>query len=221
VLNKLIRDKQSPNVIEDARLQNVHKAGEELNIKDNQQSLIDSFFIESLIRDANKTLAILNELNNKIELNDKDLLKLTITVHGIRSSLQNLGEIALAEMSYKLEMSCREHDTDFITEAIPDFLYNLNELIEKLKAIQDESTIDNPDEDIEELRDKLLSIKKMCAEFDRKGALGIIADIKNCSKKTRAVFDNIMGHMLHSKFDEAQKAAAAYADELASAGQIQ
>jgi HPt (histidine-containing phosphotransfer) domain-containing protein len=46
--------------------------------------------------------------------------------------------------------------------------------------------------------------------------LDLLAGIKGCSKETRAVLDSIKEQVLHSDFDEAGSAAAAYMDELSS-----
>jgi HPt (histidine-containing phosphotransfer) domain-containing protein len=214
VLNKFIRDKQPPEVIKTARQQNAGEVNAQSNAGNIQHPLMDSFFLESLIGDISKTVVIMNDLYDKAGQNDKALLNFTIAVHGIRSSLLNIGEKELAETAHKLEKSGQGQNLDTITEFTPGFLHDLKNLLEKLKANRGKNTMDKPDEDIEGLRDKLLSINKMCAEYNKRGVMNIIADIKDCSIKTRTVLDNIMGHMLHSEFMKAADAAADYAADL-------
>jgi HPt (histidine-containing phosphotransfer) domain-containing protein len=69
-------------------------------------------------------------------------------------------------------------------------------------------------EDAEELREKMIEIKEMCADYDREGAMELIAEMKSYSQKTKQVLDKINAFVRHSEFDEAKKAAAAYIDEL-------
>jgi hypothetical protein len=42
----------------------------------------------------------------------------------------------------------------------------------------------------------------------------ILSEINNCSKETKKILENIMGHLLHSEFEEAENAATTYAAKL-------
>ena len=183
------------------------------------QPQMDSMMLESFMRDARKAVTWLEEQHNtgfeNIENKEEVIRKFTIIVHGIKSSLWNIGETSLADTAFKLEKSARDNNIEQICSVTPDFTKDLFTLLEKLELKQNEQNKDNTlDEDKEFLQLKLNEIQEMCSDYNRKGALKILAEIKNYSKKTKEVLDIIMHHVNHSEFEEAQKAAAEYVAEL-------
>ena len=213
VLNKFIRGKQPPEVIEAA-----HRQMGKLETGGGEQSQMDSLLLESFLRDARKTVSVLeNARQNKGFENDNDLQSFIIAVHGIKSSLANIGENALSGKAAMLEKSGRKREIDAITEAVPPFLKELLALVEKLELKQGVSSSCGGDENIEDLAAKLLSVKELCADYNRKGALDMLAGIKNCSAETRAVLNGIKELVLCSGFDEAESMAAAFAERLSFA----
>ena len=204
VLNKFIRDKQLPEVIEAARRQKVESSG-------GIQGQIDSLLLESFIRDADKAIIWLDEALLKNEFEDNAVLqKFTVIIHGIKSSLWNIHETELADLALKLETGGREHDIELIKKTAPEFLDKLRAILEKQEFKRGGNKI-SEDDDIEKLSGILNIIQQKAADYDRKGVLDIIADIKIYSKETKAVLDIIAEHVLHSEFDEAEKAAEEYA----------
>jgi len=222
VLIKYVRDKQSLEVIETARKESVGKIFE--------IPQIDPMLLESFIRDSNKALAWLGECcSNTDKFKDEEALKkFTITVHGMKSSLWNIKENELAEIADKLEMDGKEIYKEYgddaskakikelLTNSAPLFINKLKELLEKLNAKRNENAVNHKliDEDTEKLCKQLKAIQNKAADYDRKGVLDIISEIKNCSKETKAALDNISEHVLHSDFEEAEKIAAAREKEL-------
>jgi CheY-like chemotaxis protein/HPt (histidine-containing phosphotransfer) domain-containing protein len=214
VLNKLIRDKQPAEVIEAAREQvAVGKAND-----DNMKPLL----LELVIRDTRKAAAALEALSQKSDSfeNEADLLELRLTAHGIKSTLAYIGESELSGTARILEDAARENNIELITASIPDFIEKLHGLIEKFETYQDEmrANEDDTDGDIAVLREKILAIQKICADYSRKGALDAIEKIKqgSCSKETRKALSNITDFVLEGSFEEAENAAAVYADSLLS-----
>jgi signal transduction histidine kinase/HPt (histidine-containing phosphotransfer) domain-containing protein len=213
ILNKLVRDKQPPDVIEKARKLNVDTAAK----TDGNSPQMDLLLLESFIRDARKAavwledMIIVNKFKN-IENNNDDLRKFTVIVHGMKSSLLHVGETQLSETAQKLEASGREQNIEFIKASAHGFFVELCTLLEKLESKQNE--MQGAQEDPEDLLVKLKAIQDMCADYDRKGALDILAEIKNCSKKTKAVLDNITEYVMHSEFEEAENTAVGYAETL-------
>jgi len=225
ILNKLVRDKQPQEVIDNARKQ----ADVSINSSFPQ---IDSLLLESFIRDANKALSWLEERRRSSDFADEDTVRrFTVIVHGIKSSLWNIEETDLADIAYKLESSGRElstvlaaHQVDdisktkninLIIETLPGFINQMRSLLKKLEHRRDKGS-NNGDEDIENLRAKLKDIQLKAADYDKKGVSEIIADVKNCSKETKAVFDKIISLALHSEFEEAEKTALEYEASLPS-----
>jgi len=211
ILNKYIRDKQPPEVIEEAYRQ-------ALTVNDYQEPQRDSLLLESFIRDARKTVAFLDRLYQKTgwQENEEDIRKFTVFVHGMKSSLKNIGETKLSELAYKLEMYGREQNTGLIDESAREFL---NELRDMLNNIETEcrNDTDTGKDDIglsgdvtKGLHKKLLVIAEMCLEYDRKGILDIIAGLNDCSGETKAVLETIKEYVIHSEFEKAGKTAISY-----------
>jgi len=227
ILNKFVRDKQPPEVIENARKQadmNTHQA----------LPKIDLALLESFIRDANKAISWLEENRRSSDFSDDETARrFTVIVHGIKSSLWNIEETALAETAAKLENYGRDYQTftdkdaragiiSHITETMPEFLNRMHVLLKKLELkrggiIAKNNSGDNVsafNEDTGALRGRLKEIQIKAADYDKKGVSEIISDAKNYSKETKAVFDKIMSLVLHSEFEEAEKTAREYEESL-------
>jgi len=213
VLNKLVRDKQPPEVIEAVRRQKIETPSVAA-----REAIVDPLLIESFIRDARKTIAWLEDQEKLGYDDDEAMRKFTIIVHGIKSSLWNIGETVLSETAFKLEKSGRENNKELVKSVTPGFLKDMRSLLEEIESShnKDDLDIDNADEDIESLTKKLIDIKEMCADFNRKGALDAITEIKNHSKNTREILEKIIANVVHSEFEEAEEIAAGYLDSLQS-----
>ena len=174
---------------------------------------VDSSLMDSFIRDARKTVALLEELNKKTGWweNEEELLSYIISIHGIKSSLGSIGEAELSKTAFKLETSGRDENFDIIKSTTPGFLDGLSELLKKLEQeFNDGAEISEKDSgDIYEV---LSAIKKMCGDYNRKGVLDLISSVKNCTRETKDALENVKEYVLHSDFDEAEAAAASYID---------
>ena len=210
VLNKFIRDKQPAEVIESARRQKAIDNGDIDTSK-------DPLLLKSFIRDARKAQAALEELYEKGEFEkEEELRKFTIAFHGIKSSFWIVGETELAGFADRLEAAGREMDINMIKESTPEFLGQLGSYLKKVESMQEEDSgnLQYSRTDIEDLCDKLQVIQKMCSDYDKKGVLEMISEISYYTEKTKNVLDGIKKMMLHSEFEEAANAAAAYAADI-------
>ncbi|MCL2721626.1 MAG: transporter substrate-binding domain-containing protein [Treponema sp.] len=80
--------------------------------------------------DVNNTLNVLSELVPKLHnLNDEELEMYTITVHGIKSALANIGENKLSDEALKLEQAGDNHDFNIIVNETPAFIDALQSLL--------------------------------------------------------------------------------------------
>ena len=219
ILNKLIRDKQSPDVIEAYRNKNTNKSDSNIDSINNENLHIDSLLIESFIRDGKKAVSWMDEVINgtantePLSLNDETILKkFTVIVHGMKSSLWNIGENELADTAGKLEIFGKEKKSDMITASITMFTENLRKLLEKLEIKQNESIglQISEDEDVKGLSNKLQQIFDKADDFDRKGVLDTLAEITRYSKETKAVLDEVKSFVIHSKFEETQTVVKNY-----------
>jgi len=204
ILNSLIRDKQSPEVIEAARKQ------ADVDTNNDLQPRVDTMLFESFERDARKAVELLEEFINKSDYdNEENLRKYTVCVHGMKSSLGAINNVQLSELAGKLEQAGRDRNIGFIKETTSGFINDLRTLFNKAES---KKAVNNTDE--KDLLDKLLVLKEVCADYNRKGALEIIAEINSCSEKTRVVIDNIKECVMHSDFDDAEHLVTDYINEL-------
>ncbi|MCL2638092.1 MAG: response regulator [Oscillospiraceae bacterium] len=205
ILNKHIRDKQPPEVVEAANLQE--------NISEKAGSAHDSMLFESVIRDTRKAVAVLEELLGRNAFEDEnDLRRFTVTVHGMKSSLGAINEAELSKTAAMLEEAGRDKDTERIKLTAPKFLKELQALPQRLEAKLNQNGANDKEEDesSEEFRDKLTAVMEMCADYNRKGVLDALAGFGKCSDKTKALLDNIKELVLYSDFDEAERMIQEY-----------
>jgi len=214
LLNKFIRDKQPPEIIEAARIKYADNVQEHPHDSDSESvgtSLLDSF-----ITDAKKAVLLFEEKCPQGFLSDTGdsemLKKFIITVHGIKSALFNIHEKDISELALQLETAARDNNYDFVRAATPFFLYRLKELITMLEIEKHENSgyINSEEEHLDALNSKLNIIKQYASDYNRKGVLDTIAEIKNFSKETKDVLDTIAEHVMHSEFEEAEQIASGF-----------
>jgi signal transduction histidine kinase/CheY-like chemotaxis protein/HPt (histidine-containing phosphotransfer) domain-containing protein len=198
-LNKLIRDKQTPEMIESARNDSLKKLATSMPSPSLTPELAAAF-----IGDAGKAAAILDELQEKLEsLDDEDLKKYIINVHSMKSALANIGENELSSTARMLESAGKERNIMLLTTGTQAFLNDLRALIKKITPTEgSEETIN---EDKAYLREKLFVFREACAAYDKKAAKDILIDLKkgNWSNQTKEMLNILVEHLLHSDFEEA------------------
>ena len=209
LLNILIRDKQPPEIIENARKQSLNTSSKSDEGTQQKQVLIDSF-----LRDAGRAVPIIESMLQKnTTAADGDFKNFTTAVHGMKSSLSNIGEPGLSEIAYTLENAGKAHDTDKINEVSPRFLEDLSKSISKLSSLK--VTDDNKQEisiaaDINVFK----SIADFCSLYNRKGVLDLLAGIKPYPDESKAVLDSIEEFIHAGDFEAAQEIATAEARKL-------
>ena len=212
VLNTFIRDKQPPEVIEEARKQFAitDTVSEEPEQTDQKQKQV---LIESFIRDARKAIAIIEGLQkDKDDRAEDELKSFTTAVHGMKSSLANIGETKLSETAFTLEQAGKENDLDTIDKVVSDFLSDLTVLVDKLEA----GFADTDGDVIQDtgiLSEKLKAITEQCSLYNRKGALDIISGLRHYSGEAKKTISAIEEFIHTGDFDAASAAASAAAEE--------
>jgi len=201
VLNKLIRDKQTPEVIEAARRQSEDK--KEQSEGKTAQPQIDPQFAEIFVRDAKKAIAALDVIcDKKGAYNEDEIRAYIINVHGIKSALANVGRPELSTIAAKLEQAGRDKNKAVILAETPDFLAALRATVEDLtpKAKNEGLPVED---DIQLLREMLLSVKAACEAYDKKTARNTVKGLrdKEWSKPTKELLETISECLLHSEFD--------------------
>jgi PAS domain S-box-containing protein len=200
ILNKFIRDKQSQEVIMEARQKhNISKSSSyEIDFKANPDLLF------AFVRDAKKKLPIMgNILKNIDAATDEDLRIFTINVHAIKSALANIGEKALSNVARNLETAGREGNRSVISADTGLFLENLGEVIQKLEA--EKNTNISEVEDTVYLKAQLLEFRSACTNYDKKLAKSILTELCSVqwSLQTKEFLEFLQELMLHSDFEEA------------------
>ncbi|MCL1915329.1 MAG: transporter substrate-binding domain-containing protein [Desulfovibrionaceae bacterium] len=203
LLNKYIRDRQPPEVIEAARRgQNLFvEKGDDVP-EPSRGPAMDPKLAKIFIRDASKSIEVLKALCEKQgAYDDEDVRMYVINVHGLKSALANIGEAGLAAAALKLEKAGRKGDAARISAQTPALLNELQELIVRITP-KEEAGGGSGDEDPAYLREKLLALKAACAAYNKKAAREALAEIerKTWPRPTRELLDTISEYLLHSQF---------------------
>ena len=200
VLNKLIRDKQPPHVIEEAK-----KAYESRRQQDSNPALtIDPQFAEIFLRDAAKTISVFKEIDKKGSYDFEDDLRMyTIHAHGIKSALANIGNMELSAVAFRLEMAARDKQVETVKTETRDFTKKLQAFVEELTASGGGDSAGASIGEIPRLHELMRVIKTACEEYDEGTANKALKELR-ASKWPQPVTDMLSGfaeYLLHSDFE--------------------
>ena len=205
-LNKLIRDKQTPEVIEEAQKQkdNLYASGR-------HNGSVDPQLAEFFVRDAEKAATILEAISRNRCRRADDISMLIINAHAMKSALANIDQSELSAAALSLEQAGRDQDMKVILNELPVFVQSLFNIIEKLKPKEEDDAEGEAqtDNDVPFLQEKLLAIQAACASLDKKSAKSALAELKlkTWPRSTRENLSSIAEHLLHSEFEEAASIA--------------
>jgi signal transduction histidine kinase/CheY-like chemotaxis protein/HPt (histidine-containing phosphotransfer) domain-containing protein len=210
ILNKYIRDKQPAEVIEAVRLRG---GGTEVS---EPLSQLDSMLLEPFAKDGRKAITVIEELykKNELESNEVDLRRFIVYVHGIKASLWNIGEKELSGIAARLEDEGREKNINEIMSLTPGFLNEMRALVERIEIILRSNNTGEDNGDYDLLYESLLAVKEMCADYNRKGALDLLADMNGYSNGVMTALNRIKAHILGGDFENAENEIALYITEL-------
>jgi signal transduction histidine kinase/CheY-like chemotaxis protein len=204
-LNKLVRDRQPPEVVEAARRQRA-ASEQKKGVDVTANSSVDPQLKNIFARDAEKAVLELEALHKKHNTwNDNDIQIYIVNVHAMKSALANIEEAELSSFASMLEQAGRERNTVLMFTETPSFLNSLREIIKKIKSNEDSGDSGAVDEDKAYLKEKLLSIQEACASYDKRTAKDILGELrqKTWSRPTKELLNAIAEHLLHSEFEEA------------------
>jgi len=202
ILNKFIRDRQSPEVIGEVRRQ---YALQKISARDTSFKMSSTMEL-AFARDAKKKFQVLESISNNINTaTDEDLKLFAVNANALKSVLANVGEKTLSKAAHELEMAGNEGNRAVISSDTPPFLDSLNEIIQRIDADEDANVFD--DEDTAYLRSKLLEFRYACTAYDKKLAKNVLTDIysKRWSRQTKELLATLSELLLHSDFEEAIK----------------
>jgi PAS domain S-box-containing protein len=200
-LNKFVRDKHPPEVVEAARA----AWSEALQAADDAPRA-DPGLAKIFIRDAEKAIIAVQEFDGG------NLQSYITSVHGLKSALANIGEAKLSALAKELEQAGRDCALDFIADKTPGFLAGLREALEGLKAgLAKENGAEATSEDMAYLEKMLLGVKAACADYDAGAARAALKGLKQRQwpGHIAAMLDTISEHLLNSDFEKAEEACGA------------
>ncbi|MCL1805715.1 MAG: ATP-binding protein [Clostridiales bacterium] len=234
VLNKLIRDKQPPEVLEAARKQATESGAQEAGAQvagstgseapegGGRKPAIDPRFVEVFVRDARKALELLEGIQAKGSYDDEEDVKIyIINTHGMKSALANIGMQELSALGLKLEQAGRELNVSVMEADTPGFIASLRELIREMEPAGEEEEGDAAvmmEEDKAILLEKLAAMIEACEAYNKKAANGFVSELreKPWPKPVKDLLAALAEYLLHSDFDEAAEKAEEYLKELRS-----
>jgi len=203
-LNKMIRDKQKPAVLAEARKK---KVAEMRNISETDPALLAVF-----VQDSKKALAIIKStLANIDEATDDDLRLFTVQVHATKSNLMNIGEAMLSNLAFTLEKAGKERDKNAIRTKTQSLINSLQKIIEEIEA-KSEKTETHSDEDTNYLHEQLKIIASACENYDTRTIDTALVELKKMSwtPETNAFLDELANDILFSNFEEIQEKVAKF-----------
>jgi PAS domain S-box-containing protein len=138
LLNKMIRDKQPPEVIEAVH----RKTGSHSSKKIHLQILTNPRLVKIFVRDLEKAVLTLEEIYKNKFRRDADTQMYIITVHGMKSALAAAGKTELSAFALELEKAGKVKDTAKMICETPQFIAGLRELIKEITP-REEAVIKN------------------------------------------------------------------------------
>ncbi|MCL2188816.1 MAG: hypothetical protein FWC16_07480 [Defluviitaleaceae bacterium] len=167
----------------------------------------DARLHEAFASDGQKTVTLMQGYVNNGLRSSADIVNFTVAAHGIKSALRNVGEADLSHQAAELEAAGNRSDTAYILQAAPNFVRALQALVTKYTPRQQKTyaTQDAPN-----LAQNLQALAEKCAEYNRKGALDMLAGMTYGTQKTLETLDQIKSYLLSTDFDEAEKTARDY-----------
>jgi PAS domain S-box-containing protein len=208
-LNKLVRDKYPPEVVEAAQRQ---AAAIERPVK-NVDPYSDPKLKVIFARDAESSFArIQTILSNSFRRGD-DIRQYIIDVHSMKNALNNIGEKQLSAVALKLEMAGRSKDIPVMINETPAFLDALRETIDKIKPKDSDFVEEVFENDLVLLSEKMLAIINACEKYDEAAANSALEELekRKWSSSIKEHIDDIAMHLLHSDFEKAASVASDYA----------
>jgi len=131
-LNEFIRNKKPPEVVEAARKVRESKR---VAYEPGKIEQPGNYLVKAAIIDFENALATLDMLFSASDDSRRlDLNLYTITVHGIKNVLTNIGQPELSATAYQLEQAGSNEEMDVILDKTPAFIQALKDVLEGLRS---------------------------------------------------------------------------------------
>jgi CheY-like chemotaxis protein len=207
ILNNLIRNKQTPEVIAEANKQKNDLDSDQRSSLSKPDSVLQTVFL----LDVKQSLPILEETLERIDVaSEGDLRLFTINVHAMKSALANIGEVSASKRALALELAGKEQNRSFIKTHARSLIDSIRLIEARMQLENDNSaSSDDIEEDTTFLREQLQVISNACAIYDERPVNAALEALKKLpwKKETRVLIDKIAEQLLYGDFDEAGKLA--------------
>jgi len=204
LLNRLIRDKQPPEVVKAAR-QEMRKRKAIANRSLSQKTLVYEELLAATVRDAENALQVLGDVLPGMDAPDgSDIELFTATVHGIKSSLVNIDEVELMSSAHKLEKAGMNKVTSVILAETPSFMDALRSFVEKSKHVAIEETAEASFDDAIFLLEQMHELKKACEAYDIRAARAVMVELKKQKwpPDLKEIIDDISFSLIRGDFEK-------------------
>jgi HPt (histidine-containing phosphotransfer) domain-containing protein len=170
---------------------------------DSAPQQVDSQLAEIFSRDAEKAAAVLEAVLEKHFRTESDTQSYVINVHAMKSALANIGEKELSTVALRLEQAGRDKNINVLLSETSNFIGEMRKVIKKIKP-KDEESIEDTQDTLAYLRDKLKIIREACEAYDKKTTKAALAELREntWSHKTKELINLIAAQLLHSDFDK-------------------
>jgi len=138
---------------------------------------IDPQLLRLFVKDANKSLQVIEEVFKNNFSNEDDWKSFVICVHSMKSALFNINEKVLSKKASELEQAGNRKDSEYINSNISILVDSIKDIIVKSKIEQVYFDDDELCVDYEYLREELIKIIKACDNLDKKTIKVLLAEI--------------------------------------------
>jgi PAS domain S-box-containing protein len=204
-LNRLIRDKQPPEVIE-AALKGANQSPHTTAAQPGRSTVSENKIKEATLRDIENAITVLKGLLSSLNASGKmDTELFTTTVHGMKSALANINETELSNTALSLEKLGQAGKMSSILVETPSFISALTALTKIIKSTEEAETEEFSDDSLTLLRKKLAIIKTACEHIKRKTAKTVLDELqgKTWPREIKNLLDDLSDDLLLGEFKKA------------------
>jgi len=201
-LTRFIRDKQSSEVIAQARMA-------QYQLTEEENTVISEMLVASFINDARKSIDALKSYD-LTHISGENLKAFIIHVHSMKSALFNVGKNEMSVTASLLERAGRNSDVQTIKTEAPAFLAQLIEIANELELAEARKLLAEDDEEnMVFFKAQMLIVYDACESFDIDTARDVLKELnqKSYTKQTKVLLDEISDKLISGDFDEAGELA--------------
>jgi HPt (histidine-containing phosphotransfer) domain-containing protein len=187
-------------VIESARRQTAKILSDSV-----KKPLANAELAATVVRSIESAINVLENICQEIiSSSDTDVGLYTITIHGMKGALANIGETDLSNNAQKLEQAGENRDIAVISSETPDFIDALRLLVIKYKPKEKIESAEISNDDMAFLREKLNVIKETCEVYNISETEAALNELKRRTwpRMISGFLDDVAENLLCGKVKE-------------------